>query len=115
MTYATTEQQGIDFLTHALRPWMVRSFEQALSTIMPRDLNARFNPDALLRTDVKTRMDAYQVALAIGALTQDEVRALEDRQPLDEKQQAQWSATFSNGGKKRGWTSWKPCRRSIRG
>lgn len=101
MTYATTEQQGIDFLTYALRPWMVR-FEQALSTIMPRDLNARFNPDALLRTDVKTRMDAYQVALAIGALTQDEVRALEDRQPLDEKQQAQWSATFSNGGKKRG-------------
>ena len=43
----------------------------------------KFNPDALLRTDTKTRYEAHKTALASHFLTIAEVRALVDRRPLD--------------------------------
>ena len=95
MTYATTEQQSIDFVTFSLRPWLVR-LEQSLSSIMPRGLRAKFNADAMIRPDTKTRMEAYQTALDIGILTQDEARAYEDRLPLTEGEVEQWLTFYRN-------------------
>lgn len=95
MTYANVEQQSIDFVTFSLRPWLTR-VEQALSSIMPRGQFARFNADAMIRPDTKTRVESYEVALRIGALTQDEVRALEDRLPLTQEQKDQWLAYYQH-------------------
>jgi len=105
MTYATTEQQSIDFLTHSLMPWLVR-IEAALSAVMPRPVFARFNPDAMLRTDTLTRMQAHEIALRIGLETLDEGRALEDRPPLTPEQVAQWQANYvTKGAPTQGGTS----------
>lgn len=81
MTYSTTEQQQIQFITHTLRPWLVR-LEAAFSSLMPRPQYVKFNTDALIRVDTKTRYSVHQIARTIGLNNIDELRALEDQQPL---------------------------------
>lgn len=81
LTYATVEQNNLDFVTFGLRPWLVR-LEEAISRVLPQPQFARFNVDALLRADTLTRYQAHSVALSSGFMTVDEVRALEERPPL---------------------------------
>lgn len=97
LTYATTEQQSLDFLTHSLMPWLVR-IEAAISKVMPQPLFAKFNPDALLRTDTLSRMQAHDIALRLGLETLDEGRALEDRPPLTPEQVSQWQELYAAKG-----------------
>lgn len=86
LTYNTVEQQAIQLLTYACRPWMVR-LEEALSAfMMPRPQYVRFNPDALIRVDTKTRYETHRIARDIGLNNIDELRALEDMEPLPDGQ-----------------------------
>ena len=96
MTYATTEQQSIDFLTHSLMPWLVR-IESAISAVMPRPIFAKFNADAMIRTDTLTRMQVHEIALRTGIETLDEGRALEDRPPLTPEQIDSWKSNYARG------------------
>jgi len=82
MTYSTTEMQDIRFLTRSLRPWLVR-LEQSFSRLVPRPVYMRFNADAMIRTDLKSRWQVHQIATGIGAVTVNEVRAVEDRPPVE--------------------------------
>lgn len=81
MTYSTTEQQQIQFVTHTLRPWLVR-LEAAFSSLLPRPQYVKFNVDALIRVDTKTRYEVHRIAREIGLKSIDELRALEDLVPL---------------------------------
>jgi phage portal protein BeeE len=64
-------------------PWISR-IEQKLTDYIPRGQYAKFNVDALLRPDTKTRYEAHAIAIDKGFLTINEVRELENREPLDE-------------------------------
>ena len=97
LTYSTTEQQSIDFVLWALRPWLVR-IEEALSAFLPDGVRASFATNALVRVDLKTRTDAMASALSIGTLTLDEARALEDRPPLTDQQVAEWLGRYRRAG-----------------
>jgi HK97 family phage portal protein len=77
LTYSNVQQDSIQFTRYTLRPWLSR-VEQALSLLLPRGQHARFVLDDLLRADTKERYEAYQIALAAGILTVDEVRHMED-------------------------------------
>lgn len=81
LTYSTIEQNQINFVTHTLRPWLVR-LESALSSLMPAPQYVRFNVDALIRADTKTRYEVHQIARTIGLNNIDELRAVEDLAPL---------------------------------
>lgn len=81
LTYATVEQNSIDLLTWTLRPWLAR-LEEALSLLRPPSEDVRFNADAMLRTDTLTRYQTYRIARAIGLNSVDELRLLEDLEPL---------------------------------
>lgn len=81
MTYSNVEQDWISFTRFSLMAYL-RPLEEALSDVAARGQDVRFNLDALLRSDTKTRYDAYAVALANGFMTVDEVRALENRDPI---------------------------------
>ena len=81
MTYSNVEQDWIAFVRFTLMAYL-RPLEDALTAVLARGQTARFNLDALLRSDTKTRYDAYAVALDKGFMTIDEVRALENRAPL---------------------------------
>ena len=77
---ADSEQQANDFVKYTLRPW-VRRIEQAIRRdliLAPQLYEAKFNLDALLRGDSKSRADYFSKALGSGGspawMTQNEVR-----------------------------------------
>lgn len=76
-TYSNVEQEWISFTRFTLMAYL-RPIEEALSDILPNGQTARFNLDALLRTDTKTRYEAYEIGLRAGFLTVDEVRSTEN-------------------------------------
>lgn len=81
LTYANVEQQSLNFVTYTLRPYLTK-LELALSRLLPRPQYAKFNVDAIIRADLKSRYEAHQIALAGGWKNADEVRELEDLPPL---------------------------------
>ena len=81
LTYANVEQRHLSLLKYAVGPWLVR-LETALTDLVPRGAYVKFNAGGLLRTDLKTRYESYEIALRAGFLTVAEVRELEDREPL---------------------------------
>lgn len=97
LTYATVELNQIKFQTRALQPIFTR-LEHHLSRLLPANQYVKFNPDAIVRTDLKTRMEAHAIALKAGIETQDEGRALEDKEPLTPAEQKLWLQMY--GGTK---------------
>ena len=80
LTYSTTEQNQLQVI-EALRPWLCR-LEWAFNDLLPARRVVAFNTDALLKTDLKTRTEIYQIQRNIGLRTTDELRELEDLPPL---------------------------------
>jgi len=76
------EQQGLAFLAYTLGPWLGR-FEDAFSAMLPGPQTARFNVDALLRTDAAGRYAVYGAARSAAILTTNEIRALENFGPVE--------------------------------
>ncbi|AER47863.1 portal protein [Mycobacterium phage Hannaconda] len=75
------ESMSIGFVTYTLMPWLV-CIEQAFTTLLPRGQFAKFNANALLRGDYKTRNEGYQLAIQNGHMSPNEARALEERPPI---------------------------------
>jgi len=85
MSYASVEQTNLAWVTHCLRPTAAK-IESAMSTLMattPGGAEAflRFNMDGLLRADIQSRTAAYSTMIQAGAMSINEVRALEDLRP----------------------------------
>lgn len=80
------EQQMIGFLTFTLGPWL-RRIEQAISKdlLSPAE-RIRYYPkfaiEGLLRADSAGRANFYSSMVNNGIFTRDEVRELEDREPM---------------------------------
>lgn len=89
-TFSNIEQQSIEFVVHTLRPWLVR-WEQrlALALLTPKErasgLFIEFNVDGLLRGDIQSRYAAYAVGRQWGWLSPNDVRALENMNPREDK------------------------------
>jgi HK97 family phage portal protein len=86
-TFSNIEQQSIDFVTHSIRPWLVR-WEQAINTkLLGREGSKRyfaeFVVEGLLRGDTKSRYDAYAVARQNGWMSANDIRELENQNPID--------------------------------
>lgn len=75
------EQQSLGFLRYTVSDW-TGCFEDAWSAMLPRPQVARFNVDALLRTDTAGRYAVYTQARNAALMTIDEIRALENLAPL---------------------------------
>lgn len=86
-TWGNIEHQAIDFVVHTIRPWAVR-VEQAMmrDLLDPRERATHFiehKLDGLLRGDTATRYAGYHTALEDGWLNRNEVRSLENRNPIE--------------------------------
>ena len=82
-TYSNVEQEQLQFL-RGITPLLTR-IESAFTDLLPRGQYAKFNTDALLRSDTLTRYQAHKIALETGFLTVDEVRSdFENRPPIGE-------------------------------
>jgi HK97 family phage portal protein len=69
------------WLTTGLQPRIVR-LERAFSSLLPPGQYIKFNLDAFLRPTPQERADFYGKMAAVMGLTPDEIRALEDLDPL---------------------------------
>lgn len=80
------EQQMIGFLTFTLGPWLKRIEQAIAKDLLPPAQRARyyakFAVEGLLRADSTGRAAFYAAMVNNGILTRDEVRELEDREPL---------------------------------
>jgi len=77
------QQQTLGFLQFTLRPWLVR-IESVFShdLVTTRGVYVQFSVEGLLRADVETRYKSYKVAREMGVLSANEIRELEDMEPL---------------------------------
>ena len=91
MTYSNVEQDWIAFVRFTLMGYL-RPIENALTDLTVRGQSVRFNFEALLRTDTKTRYEAHEIALRAKFKTVDEVRAIEGDAPLTADQRAEQAA-----------------------
>ena len=86
MSYASVEQNNINFVTHTLRPY-ISKMEDAYSRLLPTDAFMRFNVDGLLRGDYTTRIQGYSVGLQAGFYSVNDVRTFEDLRPVEDGDQ----------------------------
>ncbi|WP_461634492.1 phage portal protein [Glutamicibacter soli] len=93
LTYSTLEMNQIKFQTRALQPIFTR-LEHHLTRLLPDFHYVKFNPDALVRTDIKTRMEVTKIGLETGMLLQDEGREQEERPALTEQQKQDWQKYY---------------------
>lgn len=81
VTYANATQADLHYLKHSLDGYLVR-IEQALSALLPKPRQVKFNRSALLRADAESRHKVFDMRLKNQTITVDEVRALEDEEPF---------------------------------
>jgi HK97 family phage portal protein len=79
--YTSPEMRSTDLLTWTLRPWLYR-VEHAVSTLLPRSQQARFNAGGMVRATIRERYEAHRLGIEAGWLLRSEVRELEDRPPV---------------------------------
>lgn len=80
------EQQSLGFVAYSLEDWLTTWEETILRDLLPDsevDVYARFNRKALVRGDIKTRYGAYATARQWSLYTINELRALEDENPIE--------------------------------
>ncbi|WP_175739695.1 phage portal protein [Burkholderia ambifaria] len=86
-TFTNIEQQSLDFVIDCIVPYVVKIEQRYLVSLMSQkdqaDHYARFNLNALLRGDMQTRAAFYMRLQQCGALSSNEIRALEDMNPRE--------------------------------
>jgi HK97 family phage portal protein len=76
------EQQDLGYVTHTLRGWVI-PIEQHWTQLIPTKATfARFNLDALLRADLLTRYQSYQIGRNLGFINNDWITDTEDLPPI---------------------------------
>ncbi|WP_076316772.1 phage portal protein [Paenibacillus odorifer] len=86
-TFSNIEQQSIDFVTHTIRPWLIR-WEQTInwklfSVSEQKRLFAEFLLDGLLRGETKARYEAYNIGRNGGWLSVNDIREKENMNPIE--------------------------------
>ena len=85
-SFSNIEQQSLEFVKYTLDPWVIR-WEQALqrSLFLPKEKKEYFiklNVDGLLRGDYQSRMNGYAIGRQNGWLSSNDIRLLEDLNPI---------------------------------
>lgn len=89
-TFSNIEHQSIDFAVHTIRPWLVR-IEQSMNRALFTDQEkgrfyVQFNIDGLMRGDYKSRMEGYAIARQNGWMSANDIRALENQNPIPKEE-----------------------------
>lgn len=85
-TFSNVEHLSLDFVKFSLLPWLNR-WKQALNkTLLSRDEKQKyyikFNVEGLLRGDYAMRQQGYATGIQNGFLSPEDVRELEDLNPI---------------------------------
>lgn len=85
-TFGNIEHSSIDFVVHTIVPWLRRWEQEIYRTLFtPKERQeyfAEFLVEGLLRGDTASRYNAYSVGRQNGWLSADDIRELENMNPL---------------------------------
>ena len=89
-TFSNIEHQSISFAVHTIRPWLVR-IEQSINRALFSEKEkgrfySQFNIDGLMRGAYKERMEGYAIARQNGWMSANDIRLLENLNPLTDTQ-----------------------------
>ena len=89
-TFSNIEQQSLEFVKYTLQPWVVR-WEQAMTKalLLPaekQDYFIKLNVDGMLRGDYQSRMNGYATARQNGWLSANDIREMEDLNPIPDEE-----------------------------
>ena len=89
-SFNNIEQQSLEFVKYTLDPWVIR-WEQSMqkALFLPGEKGTYFvklNVDGLLRGDYKSRMEGYSIGLQNGFMSPNDVRELEDLNPIPDEE-----------------------------
>ena len=86
-TFSNIEHQSLNFVQHTLMPWIVRHeqaiYRDLLTERERKDYFAKYVVAGMLRGDQAARAQAYSMGINTGYYTRNEVRELEDLNPLE--------------------------------
>lgn len=82
LTYQNIAEVFTLFVRSSLSINYLEPMEQALSDLLPRPMSARFNVDAFLRADPKTRWEIYEIASRVIGVT-DAATIAREREGID--------------------------------
>lgn len=89
-SFNNIEQQSLEFVKYTLNPWVVR-WEQSLqkALLSPAEQKryfVKFNVDGLLRGDYQSRMAGYAVGRQNGWLSANDIREMENMNPIPDEE-----------------------------
>jgi HK97 family phage portal protein len=85
-SYASVEQNNLQFVSMTLRP-LTEKVEAAFSRLLPGDAFIKFQFGDLLRADLTARVQSYSVGAQAGFYSTNDIRRLEDMEPVEEGDQ----------------------------
>ena len=89
-SFNNIEQQSLEYVKYTLNPWVVR-WEQSLQKALfnPAEQKRyfiKFNVDGLMRGDYQSRMAGYAVGRQNGWLSANDIREMENMNPIPEEE-----------------------------
>ena len=89
-SFNNIEQQSLEYVKYTLNPWVVR-WEQSLqkALINPAERGKyfiKFNVDGLLRGDYQSRMAGYSIGRQNGWLSSNDIREMENMNPIPDEE-----------------------------
>jgi HK97 family phage portal protein len=85
-SYASVEQNNLQFISMTLRP-LAEKVEAAFSRLLPGDAFIKFQFNDLLRADLASRVQSYSVGTQAGFYSTNDIRRLEDLEPVEQGDQ----------------------------
>lgn len=79
-TYQNVEQDWLGFIRFGNMDYLTE-IEDSITDLLPRGQYVKFNIEALLRTDTKSRYEAHKLGIDAGWLLKSEVRRIENLPP----------------------------------
>lgn len=89
-SFNNIEQQSMEFVKYTLDPWGIR-WEQAMqkALFLPEEKKQfflKFNVNGLMRGDYESRMTGYSIGRQNGWLSANDIREMEDMNPVPEEE-----------------------------
>ncbi len=89
-TFSNIEHQSISFVVHTIRPWLVR-IEQSINKSLfseseKKEYFVSFVVEGLLRGDYESRMRGYSIGIQNGFMSPNDVRSLENMNPIPDEE-----------------------------
>ncbi len=86
-TFSNITEQDLAFVKHTMIPWLVRWEQELNRKLLSQEeretMFFKFNVAGLLRGDIKSRYESYQIGRQQGFLSVNDIRELEDMNPIN--------------------------------